>query len=267
MIASALNLAPGRTTHYRTNPFRRAFGYDVRMIDVDVDQLEAADKLSGFFSVDKWNLLSLDTSQRGNRGERGITSWPRETFTEAGIEVDNCRIRLVTFPKTIGYSFAPLSLWLLVSPTDELKGIIYEVNNTFGDDHSYVAEITPSNEQTEADKRFHVSPFFDVSGKYRFTIEYDGSNLSLLIDNIIEGERVHSAALDLDLTPATQSSLRNFAIRSVFSGLLVTLQIHWQAVKLWMRGARYHSRKTKTRNGRTLAQPITPRSRTTERST
>lgn len=254
--ATALKLAKGSTTHYRSAPFRRAFSYPVRMIDIDIDQLSKASEMSTLFSIDRFNAMSLDTRSRGDRGMKGLKDWALERFRSAGIETVGHTIRLITFPSTLGYSFSPLSLWLLISEANQLTGMIYEVNNTFGDDHSYVARATEGSERHLANKEFYVSPFFDVSGKYRFTLTYTSDHLKLLIDNLIDGERVHSATLDLKLEVATATSLSRFSIGSVFSGIAVILRIHWQALKLWMRGARYHSRKSKTRNGITLANGV-----------
>lgn len=252
----ALNLAKGQTTHYRASPFRRAFSYPVKLIDLDIDRLSELKGISRFFSVDAPNILSFQTNTRGNRGEQGIETWPREKFESAGIETSGKTIRLITFPSTLGYSFSPLSLWLLLDADGAPVAMIYEVNNTFGDDHSYIARLESGSSSQLAQKSFYVSPFFDVEGNYRFTLDYSPAHLKLLIDNLVDGERMHSATLDLHFEPATSKTLTRFALGSVLSGLAVITRIHLQAVQLWMRGARYHSRKSPTRNGTTLARVI-----------
>ena len=255
MPSPALILAEGKTAHFRHAPFRRGFSYPVRMIDVDVDRLNEADDISPWLSIDKKNLLAIDTTSYGSHGRSSLGDWARKTFESAGIDGSECSVRLMTFPSIWGYAFAPISLWLLITKSDSLKGMIYEVHNTFGDDHSYVASIDSAPNRHMASKRFHVSPFFDVSGAYRFTLNYASDSLSLLIENIVDDVRTHSATLELSRKTATKSAIRRVAFTAPLSGIAVMVRIHWQALLLWLKGAKYHSRPSPNEDQITLASP------------
>ena len=241
-MTPALRLFSGITSHVRFTPFRRAFRYKVTMISVDVDRLSAADSQTRFFSVDRFNLLSLKTTRHGSLGETTLASWARKLFEENNISGQGCRIRLVTFPHLLGYAFSPLSLWICEDRDGSPKGLIYEVNNTFGERHSYVAPMSDGQNVSLTDKMFHVSPFFDISGQYRFSGTTSCDDLRVLIENICDGERQHSAVLNLVAKPATSFSLLKFVASTPFSAIGVTLAIHWQAFWLWAKGAKYHSK-------------------------
>ena len=148
-------------------------------------------------------------------------------------------IRLITFPRTEFFSFSPLSIWVALDPNGSVSGLIYEVNNTFGERHSYVANAKDLGLTHEASKQFHVSPFFDISGNYRFTVTHDVDGIELLIENIEDGKRLHTAALHLKRKAVTNASLIKFVLTSPLSGIGVMAAIHWEALKLFIKGMKY----------------------------
>lgn len=237
--APPLYLMHGKTTHTRFEPKRHAFRYGVTLIEIDVDRLDEADAQSPLFSVDRHNLVSFDTTKRGSRGKSSLAEWARGLFRKAGIKTDQCSIRLLTFPRTEFFSFSPLSIWLLLSSDGELQGLIYEVNNTFGEQHCYVAGPELVGAPHAVEKNFHVSPFFDISGQYRFTVTNFEDQFELLIENIVNNERVHSASLKLSRKPATSLAFFRFVLLSPLSGIGVVAAIHWEALRLFIKGMRY----------------------------
>ncbi|MAP95512.1 MAG: hypothetical protein CMK07_11215 [Ponticaulis sp.] len=253
---SALSLMTGTTTHVRFMPFKNQFTYPVRMINIDVDQCEQASEQSRWFSVNRFNVVGFRTADHGDHGETSLKDWASERFRQAGINLADGRIRLITFPSVWGFKFSPISIWLLTSGEDRVRGVIYEVHNTFGDDHAYVAKVANDASRHVADREFHVSPFFDVSGQYRFTLTSEDQTFSLLIENLKDGQRPHTANLVLERSVANDVSFAKLAFLKPLSALAVTLRIHWQALKLWRKGAKYHSRKQKTSNQVTLADKI-----------
>lgn len=241
-MMDAIYLFKGHTRHKRYQPMEHAFRYGLTLIDLDVDQLEAADGVSSIFSIDRHNWVSFDSGSRGSLGEQPLGTWARRTFENAGISSNECQIRLLTFPRTEFYSFAPISVWLLLDRNETLRGLIYEVNNTFGERHSYVARAEGHVSRHEAQKSFHVSPFFDVTGSYRFSVKNEEDRFSLTIENIVDGEITHIATLSGERHKATTSRFIALLLASPFSGFGVTLAIHWEALKLWLKGAKYRSK-------------------------
>ncbi|MCA8902019.1 MAG: DUF1365 domain-containing protein [Hyphomonas sp.] len=243
MTGPALSLWKGKTVHARFAPFQRRFAYDLVLIEVDIDRLDEADAQCGAFSVGKPNLFSFRTEDHGPRVKGApLRPWAEEMFAKAGVALDGGVVRLTTFPRHLFYKFAPISLWYGYGQDGGLRGVIYEVNNTFGDTHCYVAATGAEGGQHAADKALHVSPFFDVSGQYRFTLRRREDRTGLVVDNMVDGTRLHVASIVARRQPVTSGRLLQLALANPMSTLGVTIGIHWQALWIWLKGAGYRRR-------------------------
>ena len=251
----ALRLWRGHTVHQRSVPFEHRFKYGLALIDVDIDRLDEAHRQAATFSVDRSNLFSFDRKDHGTRKPEDLRPWAEQQFRQAGIELAGGVIRLVTFPRHAFYKFAPVSLWLGHRPDGALQGILYEVNNTFGESHVYVAP-TPDATRHRHDiaKTFHVSPFFDVSGRYEFTLRWNKTDLRLIVASCKHGTQTHLATICTQAQKATSAAFVRLAFSKPFSTLAVTLGIHWQALKLWIKGAKYHSKPKQSPVRTTIAK-------------
>ncbi len=244
----------GRTVHERQVPFKRSFSHRIAMIDVDIDQLELATRGHRFFSLNKFNALSIRTSDYGSRkSDASLRDWAEGQFRTAQIELDGGQIRLLAFPRTLGYGFSPIAVWLGHGPKGELRGVIYEVHNTFGEAHAYVYAWTGHEEHHASTKDFHVSPFFDVSGEYRFMLRNHSERIELIVENFKDGERTHVASLLARRKPMSDGAILKWLFTMPLSGLGVMFAIHWQALIIWMRGARYHRRPEQRVSTTTIA--------------
>lgn len=243
MSLPPVRLWSGQTLHKRFVPFERMFQYRLALVDVDIDRLAEAARMSGLFTINRPGLFSFYEADHGGKERRvSLRSWAEDLFATAGVTLQSGTIRLVTFPRHFFYKFAPLSLWYGYAKDGQLKGIIYEVRNTFGERHCYVAAVDAARSVHMADKNFHVSPFFDVSGQYRFTLRTPGPTLDVVVENIKDGTRVHLANIKARILDASTVNLLKLALVNPMSTMGVTFGIHWQALLLWARGAKYHSK-------------------------
>jgi uncharacterized protein len=231
----------GRTVHVRFSPFRHQLAYSIWQVLVDID----APVPGGlkWLTHNRFGLLSFHDRDHGDRSGAPLRPWVEARLAEAGIDAEGGPIRLLTFPRVLGYVFNPISIFFAWRPDGSLAGVVYEVNNTFGDTHSYVAPAgAGAAHRQKADKVLHVSPFFDVSGTYAFTLRGPGPTLTLTIDKTKDGWRDHLATLRARAHPLTDREL----MRAFFAIPLLTLKviaaIHWEALKLVFKGARYHHR-------------------------
>ena len=250
---SALRIHKGHTTHRRFSPFKSSFKYRLALIDVDVDRLDEAGKQTRLFSVEQATLFSFRRRDHGEKRDQPLRPWVEDTLQKAGLKIPNGAIRLVTFPRHTFYKFAPISLWLCLDRQNEPKAIVYEVRNTFGERHCYVAPVDGVWSTHDADKRFHVSPFFDVSGKYKFSLRLTEDELHLGVTTMKDGAPLHSATMVTRIENATDGAFLKTALTMPFSTIGVTMGIHWEALKLWIKGAKYHSKPPKTEQSPTLA--------------
>lgn len=232
----------GQTVHQRFTPFEQRFRYRLFLVDIDIDRLDEAHGLTHLFSVDRPSLFSFHSGAHGAQADASsLRPWAEKQFANAGVDLSGGIIRLVTFPRHQFFKFAPISMWYGYSPNGNLAGIIYEVRNTFGERHSYVSKIASNRSVHVADKALHVSPFFDVTGQYKFTLRTPTDRLSIAIESNDDSGRTHIATLTARAAPANAKTLVRGAVTMPFSTLGVTVGIHWQALKLWLRGAGYRS--------------------------
>jgi uncharacterized protein len=256
MTLPAAQLWFGKTVHTRQRPFRRSFTHRIAMLEIDVDRLDEADKLARLFSVGRGNIIAFRPEDYGSRSPAvGLRSWAEAQFAEAGIALGGGAIRLLTFPRVLGYGFAPISVWYGFAPDGALHGVIYEVHNTFGETHAYVSALSPSEGRQSADKEFHVSPFFAVDGKYQFGIRRSQDVLSVSVVNFDSEGAQHAASLSVQPRALTSGKVLKWMVAMPLSGLGVVIAIHWQALRLLLKGARYRDKPDQRETRVTLARP------------
>lgn len=264
MSEPAAQLWFGRTLHRRERPFVRAFSYDVAMLEVDIDRLEEAGQLSPLVSIGRSNLVSFRPGDHGARSDAvSLRVWAEARLGEAGIRLDGGAIRVLTFPRVLGYGFAPISLWFGHGPGGDLRGVLYEVHNTFGEAHTYVSPVgteaghslADDAGRMTADKEFFVSPFFDVTGTYRFTLRRTGARVELVVENLGGEGRDHVASMAVAAQPLTSVNVLRWLVSMPISGLGVIFAIHWQALGLWLKGAKYRVKTRQRENRTTVAGP------------
>lgn len=230
-------LCLGHVMHRRLRPALNAFVYPVFYVQLPVRDLAAA--ACGIFSVDRPNLLSFYCRDHGPRDGRPLLPWIESLLAEHGLP-DDGEIVLQTFPRVLGLVFNPVSFWFCHDRAGRLIAILAEVNNTFGSTHSYLlhrrGEPLADGEELRAEKRFHVSPFNAVEGGYRFRfqrrravqqacIDYDDGEGELLLTTLSGKPRPWSAG-----------ALLAAFLRMPFLTVGVVARIHWQALKLWLKG-------------------------------
>lgn len=241
-MSPAALIYSGATDHVRFKPFERRFRYRIASLLIDVDRLDEAARSSRFFSVNKFNLFSFHERDHGRRDGSPLRQWAENGFRAAGVELNGGSIRLLCFPRVLGYVFNPLSVWFGYDRNGALRGVIYAVRNTFDGAHAYVAtagDNAPHRHWTE--KIFHVSPFFPTRGRYEFTLRPPEERFSLKIDYEIEGEKQFFASQTGAARPLSDRSLLSVFFSMPLMTLKVIGAIHWEALQIWRRGAKYRS--------------------------
>jgi uncharacterized protein len=226
------------TTHVRYTPIKRAFAYRLFSLLLDIDRV--GEVQTRLFSYNRANLFSFHDRDHGDRSGAPLRPWAERMFHEAGVEVTGA-IRLLAFPRILGFVFNPLSIFFGFDKADQLQGVIYEVNNTFGETHSYVFGVDEAEglHRHEAAKRFHVSPFLDVHGAYKFSVSCPGDRFSLVVDNVAGGGIEHRATLIARKVALTDGRLLRVFLTLPLMTIGVVAAIHWQALKIWLAGIAY----------------------------
>ena len=232
----------GVTFHGRKGETQNAFRYSVDYVLVDAD---AAPRGPVLFRRNRGGLFALhDRDHGGDPGAGRGTRWVREVLKDVPFHVD--RIELLAQPRVFGHVFNPVSFWLIRDEADDLRTVIAEVTNTYGDRHSYLchrddfAPITRSDVLTSR-KVFYVSPFQPVDGGYQFRFDIDADKIGIWIDYTI-GNGGLLATLTGRRAPLSNKSILGAMLRRPFGSRRVLGLIHWQALKLWWKGATFRTR-------------------------
>ncbi|MGB8812595.1 MAG: DUF1365 domain-containing protein [Paracoccaceae bacterium] len=231
----------GTTFHGRKGAVENRFRYGVDYVLLD------ADKAAGprFFSRNQGNLTSVwDADHGGAPGLGRGVAWVREVLAAHGLPGAE-RIELLAQPRVLGHVFNPVSFWLC-HDTKGLRVVLAEVSNTFGDRHSYLchrADLAPiTREDTlRATKIFHVSPFQPIEGSYAFRFDIRADRIGIWID-YSSGEGGLYATLIGPRRALTNGAILRACFRRPFGSRRVLALIHWQALKLALKGVRYHRR-------------------------
>ena len=233
----------GHTWHGRKGAIKNAFQYS---IDYALINLSASVSGPILFSHNSPNLMSLRDRDHGGapRAGRGLL-WAQQVLQShnLGLEGD---IFLLAQPRVLGHVFNPVSFWLCHDKSAQLCAVIAEVSNTFGDRHSYLCchpDLRPitAQETINAEKIFHVSPFQPLTGAYTFRFDITAEAIDIKIDYTTPTGGV-IATLRAVREPMTNRSILRALRRRPFGSRRVLALIHWQALKLWWKGARFHVR-------------------------
>lgn len=231
-----------KVMHARHDAHASRFAYRIFRLLLDIDRLEETADQTRLLSVDRWNLFSFRRRDHGPRDGGSLRTWAEKQLLERSIDLGGGKILLLAIPRIFGYAFNPISLWYCHDDSGNLRAVICEVRNTFGEYHSYV--LTRRDEdavlEDHAEKRFHVSPFMAIAGGYDFRITAPAENYLLHIDYSDGETRLLTAVESGRRRPLTDRTLLRIMATMPFVTFKIMVAIHWQALKLWLRGATFH---------------------------
>jgi len=228
----------GQTFHGRKGAVQNSFRYSVDYVLLNPETAQGP----ALFSRNRGNLTSLHDSDHGGapRQGRGV-AWVREVLAAHNLPGSE-KIELLAQPRFLGHVFNPVSFWLCQDCMG-LRVVIAEVSNTFGDRHSYLChrdDLAPITREDllAAQKIFHVSPFQPIEGGYQFRFDIRADRIGIWID-YTAGQGGLVATLTGPRRVLTNAAILSAALRRPFGARRVLALIHWQALKLWWKGAGY----------------------------
>ena len=241
-MAIKTSLVISNVMHKRLHPRVHAFNYKVYYLCFALSQRH---KLKNpFLSLEKGNLLSFYQRDHGPRDGNDLEQWIRTILATHNILEADGDIILLTLPRVLGYVFNPVSFWFCLDHQGNLRAVLSEVGNTFGERHSYISfhddhRIIQSQDWLTSQKVFHVSPFMDVKGHYLFRFTCTDTNVSAHVnyfDDDVLMLTTSVAGKPISLT--TPRILRSFFQYPLMTVKVIAL-IHWEAARLIFKGIRY----------------------------
>lgn len=242
---SASGLYRGVVSHTRLKPRRHVLSYRIFMLLLDLDEVPELDRRLKLFSLRRFNLTGFDPARHGDGSATPLKAQVEAQLAAAGIAHGGA-IRLLAMPRILGLGFNPLSVFFCHREDGALSAILYEVNNTFGERHSYLipADDAPVVKQA-CDKGFYVSPFMDMDLTYAFRVRPPGEAVQVLVDVDDAEGRVLGTGFVAERRALTDGNLFRAWLTHPWMTLGVVAAIHWEALFIWLKGEKVRERPPK----------------------
>lgn len=249
----------GEVVHQRRAGFEHRLRYRLYMLLLDIDRIEDVVRRLRLLGRGRFGLMSVSPRDHGDRSSTPLRAQIERHLSTAGIDLEGGPIRLLTMPRILGYGFNPLSVYFCHRPDGALAALVYEVTNTFHERHSYLVAVpssrAPGPRDGEAgdasdrpplrqttEKRFFVSPFMDMALTYDFTVRPPGEAVSVIVAVRRGDVPILTASFIGRRRPLTDVELLLAFVTHPLLTWKVTAAIHWEALKMMLKGARYRHR-------------------------
>ena len=244
----------GFVTHRRFKPQRHFFSYKTFSLLIDLNEIENLERKIKFFSYNKFNILSFYNVDHGPRDGSCLVKWVKKILIESKIDIGSGTIKLLCYPRFFGYVFNPLSIFYCYGENSQLKAVLYEVKNTFDEQHTYVFPISPSSNLIlhKCDKKFYVSPFIEMKTFYNFRLLKPGKIINIFIkQSDIDGALLIACQAGKQLELNSKNLFIQFLKHPLMS-FKVILAIHFEAFRLWLKGIKHVKKKNEIKNNLSL---------------
>ena len=222
-------LYTGTLVHARHAPKEHVFRYPVAYWLLDLDELDELARLP-LVSVNRRGLVSFRDRDHFDGDGTPLKEAVRRFARDPGIE----RVLCLTQLRVAGYVFNPVSFYWNYGADGTLRSMVAELNNTFGE---RLPQLLPGSAlRYEQDKRLHVSPFFGLDQRYRYTFSEPGETLFARIEVEEDGRTPFQAVLAGRRTELSARAVARFLVRYPLMPAQVTAKIHLQALRLYLKG-------------------------------
>ena len=235
-MTAAGSLYRGLVMHRRVRPRVHGFRYRLFWILLDIDRVDEAAVNTRLFSPGRFNLLSFQPRDHGDKSGAPLRLQVQAMLAEAGIAGVDGPVRLLTMPRLLGFVFNPISVYYCHRADGGLAAVIYEVSSTFGERRAYVLATDGERFDQTCAKTLHVSPFMRMDMTYAFRGRDPGERLTLAIDGHDPDGLMIATAMSGERRPLTDREILKAVLAVPFETLKVVAAIHWEALRLFLKG-------------------------------
>ena len=244
----------GVINHKRFKPKKHFFSYKTFSLLIDLSEIDELDKKIKLFSYNRFNILSFYDMDHGPRDGTPLSKWVKKILTKSKINIDGARIRLFCFPRFFGYVFNPLSVFYCYDKKLNLKAVLYEVKNTFNEQHTYIFRSTKKSNLIlhKCSKKFYVSPFIEMKTFYNFRLSKPKKNINILIKQTDKNGLLLIAQQTGKRIKLNSQNLFLQFLKHPLMSFKVIMAIHFEAFRLWSKGVKLVRKTTKIKNNLSL---------------
>ena len=231
--------------HRRLQPKRHEFVYRIFLFLLDLDEIPSLTRAIPLFSAEEPNLYSLRNEDYFQFHSRGLRE-NLETFLQTqNIPTRPARIRLLTLPRMLGYTFNPISIFFCFDAENRPLTSVVQVGNTFGELKPYLVPLDESGHSfhIRVPKNYYVSPFSPLDLAFDFRFDPPGNRLHIAIDDYRGEEKILLSTLTGKRTELNTSNLARLTLAFPLVTLKIIFLIHWEALRLWFKGIPFHTKE------------------------
>ena len=241
MTASRARIGFGEVRHRRLAPVGHAFAYPTCFVLLPMRSLRtAADPV---LARNRPAAFGFRDADHGDGGDDSL-AWLDGLLASEGITDADGEAWLHCIPRMFGIAFKPVSFWYAHRADGSLAAIVVEVNNTFGERHCYLlaGQGLAFGRTLQARKVFHVSPFCETRGDYRFRFmrtDLDSAagqgRTAVRVELYVDGAPLLLTSVSGQLEPLTRGAVHRALWRLPAMTALIVARIHWHALRLWLK--------------------------------
>jgi DUF1365 family protein len=239
----------GKVVHRRLRPRKHALSYNVFSLLVNVDKLGEWSKYHKLFSHNRFNVVSLYDRDHGDGS--CLLSYLNYMAKRNGCDIPIARFMMLCYPRILGYAFNPVTTYFGLGENDDVRLIVYEVNNTFGERHTYVlpGHADPNGLVAQnCPKSFYVSPFNSDEGTYSFRATKPDEYLTVGVALRDDEGPLLVAHFRGEREKFSDGSLLRALLSTGWMTVKVYAAIHIEAARLWLKGVPLMPHPSKTNN-------------------